>query len=861
MRPLLLLLCALLLGLTPSCDSRKSKKAAAQAARKHSGGGGGRTVLAPWTERPLGAPALAAAAEVVGAWAARSGAASGATPAELEVLRVALTAGRWSPERDASWRSGAEAWMARARQTAKAEVEGVAMAAAFLVDGLAMGARDPAALGDSVALYGVVISSGQEGQALPVYEIALTRYAALLSQQIRVKLAIGGRGAASEVAALRTQADTVYRTIINSRRLAPEQHAQVIADFGFFNLEWTLANGGGPPSQAIGGGSADGTPSIHRAASLFLQARPQLRGTQAGKLVDFGLAVLNSLTGHWSSGADSLAAAMIPAAAEATDGLDCLTTDPQVCTLAAQLSAGLASISDGGSAALDAAAAKVGCTLLDDAAAPTLLHGWIHQDLADPLLDAFSAPEDPINPLDAPLRQMDLPTVRRLLSSDMALARLPGPTGVTALTLVFWTIVQTQLPAQGMYWVCQWDFKKHSAMIQVLLDANADVWAADNFGLTPAYLAVGGSGCLECLAIFHKGGMRLDDQNLERLYPGASAETIFRLLLQMETRQMVLASAVLRHDDRQSMQSALPGCTKLSKALRSSVLSSDTVTVDDLHKIETGYRSSWFKLLLRMDLNPNLRSIETGETFLHCAARKGWDDIVALLLDAGADAQAVTLPASAASGSKTTALHLAASNGYTSVVELLLGNSAGAADAIDARGRKPKDVVPDQMKELRQLLGTTEHAAPRSCTDEPLSVDTTITWNEWDLERASELMGTRQAKDEGRCDIDIVSAGNMTLTNFIANYYGSKPILIRNAGAYPRTFFNPTEFASHFGTERLQASVLPYGQTYGVPSKHVSMTSFIVPMTQEESRPTAGSTPEYILPGMLLLKTNHNFYP
>ena len=826
MRPLLLLLLGVLLFLSPSTDSRKSKKKAAHAKRQRQHGGTGSLVLGPWTERPLGAPAFAAAAEVVGAWAARSGAASGATHAELDALREALAVSRWSPERDASWRSAAEAWMARARQTAQARVDGVAMAAAFLVDGLAVGTRDPAALDDSVALYGVVISSGQEGQALPIYEIALTRYAALLSLQVRVKLAVGGRGAASDVAALRTQADTVYRTIINSRRLAPEQHAQVIADFGFFSLEWTLSNGGGPPSQALGGGSADGTPSVHRAASLLLQARPRLLGTQAGKLTDYGLALLDSLTGHWASGAAALTAAISPAtasaSAEATDGLDRLITDPQVCTLAGQLSAGLDSMAVGGSAKLDAAAAKAGCGTPADGhaaatATPVLLAGWIHQDLADPLLDAFSAPVDLINPLDAPLRQMDLPTVQRLLSSDRGLARLPGPTGVTALTLVFWSIVQAQLPAQGMYWVCQWDFTKHSAMIQTLLDANADVWAADNFGLTPAYLAVGGSGCLECLDVFRKGGMLLNDQNIKRLYPGASADTIFRLLMQMETRQMVLASAVLRHDDRQSMQSALPGC-KLSKALGSSILSSDTVTVNDLHKVETGYRSSWFKLLLRMDLNPNLRSIETGETLLHCAARKGWDDIVALLLDAGADAQAVTMPAPTATGggsigSGMTALHLAAINGYSSVVELLLANSAAAADSLDAQGRTPKDVVPGQMILLRQLLGTTTEGTPRSCADEPLSVDTTNAGSGWDLETAPELMGAQQAKDEERCDIDIISAGNMTLSNFIANYYSSKPLLIRNAGAYPRAFFSPTEFASHFGTERLQSSILPYGQT------------------------------------------------
>ena len=54
MRPLLLLLLGVLLFLSPSTDSRKSKKKAAHAKRQRQHGGTGSLVLGPWTERPLG---------------------------------------------------------------------------------------------------------------------------------------------------------------------------------------------------------------------------------------------------------------------------------------------------------------------------------------------------------------------------------------------------------------------------------------------------------------------------------------------------------------------------------------------------------------------------------------------------------------------------------------------------------------------------------------------------------------------------------------------------------------------------------------------------------------------------------------
>ena len=598
-------LCLLLLLLLPShcTDARKSKKRAA-ASHRQPHRAGLSAPLATWTQRPLGSPTAAGVREVLRSWVGRpEAAASSATAEELRELQHALATPWGAGSTDSQWRAAADAWMARARQAAPTETVPFATAASFLIDGIAMGTRADAALGECLQWYSVVIEAGEERQQLPMYEVSLMRYAFVLSQQVRVKE--NGGGSAAEVAALRERADTVYRTLINAgARLPRRQVAQIQADYAFLLLEWALSRGGGPRSLALGGSSAaDNTPSLHRVASLLLQARPDLaRDAQSSAFVSYGLALLWSFTGHWIAAAEAATAALTASgssyAADVSDGLDALRTDEHVCGLAVQLSAGLhvivASRSFNHSVQRDlhTAATAAGCKQqpahdASPAGLPRLLAGWTVQDLADPLLDAFATPQDPINPLYPLLYQADVAAVQRTVRQDRGLARLPGPTGSTALAAVFYRIVEKQISIQGMYWTCeQWDFTLEASLLEVLVDAGADVWAADNYGLTPAYLAVAGSGCTQCLEVFRQAGMVLDDLHLRMLYPGASRDVIFRILREMATRSMVLASTVLRHGSRESLQVSITGsCKQLSAAIDDSLLKKDTITFDELQAV------------------------------------------------------------------------------------------------------------------------------------------------------------------------------------------------------------------------------------------------------------------------------------
>lgn len=836
MRLLQLAVLCLLLMLPNHCtDARKSSKLKKKSARHRQAQSAGLEMpLATWTQRPLGPPSFAGVREVLRVWVGRPEArSSSATAAELRELHNALSIPWDAGAIDSQWRAAADSWMARARQAAPLETVPFAMAASFLIDGIAMGTRADDALDECLQWYSVVIEAGEERQQLPMYEVSLTRYAFLLSQQVRVKEA--RRASTTDIVGLRERADTVYRTLINAgARMPPIQVAQIRADYAFMLLEWALSMGGGPPSLALGASStADNTPSLHRPASLLLQARPDLAGNaHSFALAHYGIGLLSSFAGRWMDAAQAMATSIVASGSghedEISDGLDALREDRHICALTTQLSAGLHKLAPGRNfnhdvqRSLHAVAETAGCKLSDPnntvpADFPQLLAGWTVQDLADPLLDAFATPHDPINPLYPLLLQGDLAAVHSHLLQDRGLARLPGPTGSTALSAVFYRIVEKQISIQGMYWTCQqWDFTLEANLLELLVDAGADMWAPDNYGLTPAYLAVAGSGCTQCLEVFQQAGMVLDDLHISMLYPGASRDVIFRILREMVTRSMVLASTVLRKDNRASLQASISGnCKHLSTAINESLLQKNTVTYDELQAVESTWRSQWFSQLLRMQLNPNLSSTQ-GETLLACAAQNGFSEIVQLLLGAGAD---VNRP-STIDGS--TALHMAAAGGYTTIVELLLDRSA-KIDMVDHIGRKPADVVPVPMNGLRRMLG---RDLPWSDTQPATDTPTEAlhpTSGEWSADVAEELVQKHK-----RCDIDVESVENFTVTRFVEQYYQRKPLLLRAAASSGHgPFFNPDQFAAHFGKHQFKASTLPYGETYGVTSRRVTMDNFL----------------------------------
>ena len=113
----------------------------------------------------------------------------------------------------------------------------------------------------------------------------------------------------------------------------------------------------------------------------------------------------------------------------------------------------------------------------------------------------------------------------------------------------------------GMYGLCdtEKDEARWAAVLKAILRAGASVWSIDNAGLSAAYLALGASGCLQCLDVFASvGKMTLDSvDQIARLYPGARAEVFFTLLREMEGRQMLLASALLRMHSAAATNSAV----------------------------------------------------------------------------------------------------------------------------------------------------------------------------------------------------------------------------------------------------------------------------------------------------------------
>eukprot|EP00747_Dinoflagellata_sp_TGD_P197189 gnl/TRDRNA2_/TRDRNA2_68259_c0_seq1.p1 gnl/TRDRNA2_/TRDRNA2_68259_c0~~gnl/TRDRNA2_/TRDRNA2_68259_c0_seq1.p1 ORF type:complete len:180 (+),score=47.69 gnl/TRDRNA2_/TRDRNA2_68259_c0_seq1:3-542(+) len=88
---------------------------------------------------------------------------------------------------------------------------------------------------------------------------------------------------------------------------------------------------------------------------------------------------------------------------------------------------------------------------------------------------------------------------------------------------------------------------------------------------------------------------------------------------------------------------------------------------------------------LAQGTDPNEASDEDGKTGLHCAAARGHEQVVKVLIAGRADVQPVDMRGN-------TPLHYAAAHGHASVVKLLLDAGASAAVA-NAKGNYPVDVA------------------------------------------------------------------------------------------------------------------------------------------------------------------------
>lgn len=370
-------------------------------------------------------------------------------------------------------------------------------------------------------------------------------------------------------------------------------------------------------------------------------------------------------------------------------------------------------------------------------------------------------PSDPLNaPLLDAINSLDPAAVARVLAADPGKARLPGPRGSTSLSAVFAAVVTAQAKTVGAYWVCNWDWSGHVEVLRLLLEAGAEATHFDNGGLTAGYVALAGSGCLDCLELLvEKKALSLTAQNIHRLYPGAGPHAVFRVLGQLESRQMPLVSKLLKLKTAGKASLAeQTGCPagQLPASL-TALLGSETIGRADVAEVETPWRRRWFGLLLRAGLPPDLRDEWgsdgwRGETLMLAAARRGWAESVELLLAAGAD------PALAAADGSTP-LQAAAAGGYSAVVDLLL------AAGVSAEGAVPP---PGASDELRQKLGAGKKEPPPAAGVDCAALEPAADAPEgWAVEREDELAG-----ESCRCDVEVREA--LTLREFLRDFYGKR---------------------------------------------------------------------------------------
>ena len=197
-----------------------------------------------------------------------------------------------------------------------------------------------------------------------------------------------------------------------------------------------------------------------------------------------------------------------------------------------------------------------------------------------------------------------------------------------------------------------------TAVISQLLDGNADVNAPDNERRTPLHWAAKrGSADIVRVLLAHGANAKLVDNNGCAPIRNAAARN---------TQEVVRLLSDVMDNPRVFEQSLLFGAAERG----------------DLAFVAKG---------LSQERNIELRD-EAGATLLHCSATGGHVDVAELLLNAGADVNAVKR-------NGATALHLAAAHGHKDMVRLLLSRGADIASR-NAAGRTPIQVARRVKKSL-----------------------------------------------------------------------------------------------------------------------------------------------------------------
>lgn len=237
----------------------------------------------------------------------------------------------------------------------------------------------------------------------------------------------------------------------------------------------------------------------------------------------------------------------------------------------------------------------------------------------------------------------DLNKVRMLLKADPILLESEDNNGNTPLNLA-----------------CFHDFTKEPAVARFLMDKGANVNTKNNEGFTPLHGACAGTG---------------PDFNLVQalIAKGANAN--------VKQRDGNIPLTPLQG-------AAMNGDLKTAKLLidhGADVDTYDKVTGSTILQMAITFNSNedMSKLLIESGAKPNQKDVQ-GNTELHLAAMRGFDEVIRLLVKHGADVNAVN-------NSNHTALYYAAKHGYRSASDALIVTGADKSTIIETNyGKAPQ---------------------------------------------------------------------------------------------------------------------------------------------------------------------------